>query len=363
MSILNTKLRQYAEFTQNTYCDKILKDVLTLTEQDALLEGNKVSIIQILCNLDKVEEAEYFLKRNKDLVRLGAYLPILYSFMKQQNTVKILKLYDEIINKNIKLKYENYFDLLKYLSTQNEKQAFNTVIDTMEYLGIVPNKNTWNLICNHYNAHRFLPNKNNRCPHCKSSLKVIDCDNTRFKICNTLEKHIINHRVWIQFKEQLNKNKYSYIIDGANIGRFDNHGKLNIDYKKILLVTKKLGNSCLVVLHYRHTDVIKKLIENKVSVQIVPKGHDDDWFSLYGALYLNCFFVSNDQARNHGYANNCQKELQWWMTHHSVSLRLSGEQNYEVIFPPKYSTCIQYYSSNGIHIPSSENSEWLCVTL
>lgn len=363
---LNQQLKHYADLTSQGMCCN-LDDILTeIQSQNAdLVEGNKVSLIQIMCHLAKEDEALSYLHTNH-ITRLGAYVPVLTAYMKRSNLTKVWQVYQEMKEKNVVMKQENYSLLLGWLLSNKYLIEFDKVLSDMCEAKLVPDKSVWIIISKRFEHFDIsVPTECGLCKKCNTKLQVVDVPEARRAMCDILEQKITNNTIWQQFLVTLRNNKYQFVIDGANVGRFNNHGKLNVDHKKISMVVSQLGiKKCLVVLHQRHESVITKLTKANIIVQTVPKNHDDDWFSLYAALKLNIYLVSNDQGRNHGYMAKCQKELQWWMSYHKVTLAVNANE-YNLIFPRNYSQCIQ--KNNGHwHVPfvDSQSGEvsrnWLC---
>jgi len=352
---VNQVLKSYSESTRcGAPCD--LDAILREIENNriTLQEGNKVSIIQIMCHLGRSHEAYEYLHKN-GINRLGAYIPIIYSFLENRYFDKVIRLRDELLNKNIALKQDNYFTVMTVLLENRQFDYFDIFLDDFRKTRNTPELELWKLIHKRFQSSKIVSiSKNGNCPNCNTILEKIDCPESRKIICSTIEKKIRNREEWKLFCSRL-KN-FTHIVDGANIGRFDNHGNLEIDYKKIIFVSKQIkSNGVLIVLHENHNLAIKRLLKLGYNVQIVPKGHDDDWFTLYAALKLDCQIVSNDLARNHGYSSNCQKDLQWWLTHNQIKLEIVKNE-YKLRHPPSFSTVIQ-----NNHIPNTDG-KWICCT-
>ena len=125
----------------------------------------------------------------------------------------------------------------------------------------------------------------------------------------------------------LKKFKYDIVVDGANIG-FYKQGVMSgkkisfIQLSKFVDFLVDKGHMPLIVLHKYHFDsanrneipIIESIMKNKkISLFIVPKGADDDWFWLYAALANpNAYLLTNDEMRNHFHYMNFDKTFINW---------------------------------------------------
>jgi len=108
---------------------------------------------------------------------------------------------------------------------------------------------------------------------------------------------------------------FNIIVDGANVGYFKQNyagAPQHVDYHQIdrlLQHLRSVGFTPLLILHCRHTS--KYMIPNEEVNEMVkrwraenciyatPKGFNDDWFWLYGAVAHRCKVVTNDEMRDH----------------------------------------------------------------
>ena len=110
--------------------------------------------------------------------------------------------------------------------------------------------------------------------------------------------------------------RYDVILDGANIGYYKQNyagAPAHIDYIQIhwtVLHLQHLGYHPLIILHTRHlnfkhlnlTVEVEKIVDfwrERGMLYVTPSGSNDDWYWLYGTVYMKCMIVSNDEMRDH----------------------------------------------------------------
>ena len=110
--------------------------------------------------------------------------------------------------------------------------------------------------------------------------------------------------------------RYDVILDGANIGYYKQNyagAPAHIDYIQIhwtVLHLQHLGYHPLIILHTRHLDFkhlnltveVEKIVDfwrERGMLYVTPSGSNDDWYWLYGTVYMQCMIVSNDEMRDH----------------------------------------------------------------
>ena len=110
--------------------------------------------------------------------------------------------------------------------------------------------------------------------------------------------------------------RYDVILDGANIGYYKQNyagAPAHIDYIQIhwtVLHLQHLGYHPLIILHTRHlnfkhlnlTVEVERIVDfwrERGMLYVTPSGSNDDWYWLYGTVYMKCMIVSNDEMRDH----------------------------------------------------------------
>jgi pentatricopeptide repeat protein len=111
------------------------------------------------------------------------------------------------------------------------------------------------------------------------------------------------------------RRRFDVIIDGANVGYYKQNyagAPLHVDYGQIDQMIEHLLalHRCPVVfMHARHT--MDAMVPDAAAAQLLaswrergllyvtPKGFNDDWFWLYGAVRYGCQVVTNDEMRDH----------------------------------------------------------------
>lgn len=147
--------------------------------------------------------------------------------------------------------------------------------------------------------------------------------------------------------------KYNVVIDGANVGFFENHGNTQaINVQQINKVLRMLPSSFqpIVVLHKRHTRHFRSI---KAQVVQSPGGKNDDLYWLALVLANDCLVVTNDEMKDHAWAALKQKEFQRWKSIHVIRFT-----NSSLLMPSPYTRCIQKAGGNW-HYPTTDG-KWLC---
>jgi pentatricopeptide repeat protein len=205
---LNQLLKYYADQTSKGIGCDFENILVEIKNQNAdLVEGNKVSLIQIMCHLGKEDEAINYLQNN-NITRLGAYVPILSAYIKRNNLVKVWQIYEEMLQKNIMMKHEHYCLLLGWLLNNNYQNEFDKILTDMCSARIIPDKSVWIIISKrfeHFNV--SVPTENGLCKKCNTKHEVIDVPEARKIMCDILESKITNHSIWQQFINILQNNK------------------------------------------------------------------------------------------------------------------------------------------------------------
>eukprot|EP00595_Chromulina_sp_UTEXLB2642_P000342 CAMPEP_0196762942 /NCGR_PEP_ID=MMETSP1095-20130614/3112_1 /TAXON_ID=96789 ORGANISM="Chromulina nebulosa, Strain UTEXLB2642" /NCGR_SAMPLE_ID=MMETSP1095 /ASSEMBLY_ACC=CAM_ASM_000446 /LENGTH=243 /DNA_ID=CAMNT_0042115107 /DNA_START=492 /DNA_END=1220 /DNA_ORIENTATION=- len=122
----------------------------------------------------------------------------------------------------------------------------------------------------------------------------VDFDNHHRVNPVNIDKFNKKQEMWLAFTEflALNKDKYSIVIDGANVGYYKQNyegASLHADIQQIdwmVQEVQKLGYAPLVVLHIRHAkssqlkDIEKEIINRWISdgtIYMTRHGWNDDW--------------------------------------------------------------------------------------
>ena len=152
------------------------------------------------------------------------------------------------------------------------------------------------------------------------------------------------------FKRYISINNIDIIIDGANVGYFDNKG--NINYSNIInLAQQFLGRKVLIVLNKRHEKDFSKLCYSE-HFQIQPfltyyseRGLYDDMFWLYASITLNIPVITNDKLSNIKSKIGFDVLLQHLETYKFIKLDKFG-----LIFPPN----VMHNDGKYVYLPGED---------
>ena len=308
-------------------------------------ENNLVHLISALSNNEKIDEALEELNKIKGTKNdhFRFYSPILSKLL-NIDINKALTFFKSI---KIQMSQEGICQVIYKLSENNNYVGLNECMNKLSL--------EFNELTSFELGKECKINCLGICNNCNNTLNQVDMsEEVRFKILNSLQNKC-------EYKEMTNT-KFNLIVDGANVGFFENGGNLKkIELRKILKVIKLLDKNIYkpcVVLHKRHKKLVENFFNKDIPFNVIytPFGKDDDLISLYLAIKNNCMLISNDQYKNHAYLLNEQKEFNKWYKCHVVNYNLQ-----KLFFPSVFSSCTQK-NNNIWHIPI-ENGNWKCYKI
>eukprot|EP01035_Chromulina_nebulosa_P028982 gene28982-38340_t len=197
----------------------------------------------------------------------------------------------------------------------------------------------------------------NGCRNGKEATNDADLDSSHRVNPVNLDKFYKKREMWISFTEflALNRDKYSIVIDGANVGYYKQNyegASLHADIQQIDWMVQevtKLGYNPLVILHIRHAksselkDIDKEIINRWISegtLYMTRHGWNDDWFWIFSCVYLQCHIVTNDEMRDHHFQMLRPRWFSRWKERH----RMTGSSLITALNVPSLSE--HYYSLN-----------------
>ncbi|KAF9593411.1 hypothetical protein IFM89_022690 [Coptis chinensis] len=179
-----------------------------------------------------------------------------------------------------------------------------------------------------------------------------------------------------------NNTKYEAIVDGANVGLYQQNfadggfsiSQLDAAVKELYARNDKKWP--LVILHNKRVRSLmgnpsnRKLLEEwqtRGTLYTTPNGSNDDWYWLYAAVKLKCLLVTNDEMRDHIFELLGSNFFLKWKERHRVQFNFL-KSNLRLVMPPSYSLVIQESEKGSWHVPvEGESSDellrtWLCIT-
>ena len=192
-------------------------------------------------------------------------------------------------------------------------------------------------------------------------------------ILDKIEQEITNiDKHFDKFKRWCHRNKHiDTIIDGGNVGYFNNRKSKHISIIQInSLITQLNNHNIKLFLHNRHVRYLngreQVIVDNwrKNNILYLTKSRiNDDYYWLYFSIYqkLNkrtINVISNDNMTDH--ICYISENLKYIRNDIQVKYTLE-DYNFILIYPPNYSMITQI-SDNHIHIPT-DSGKWLCIPL
>ena len=165
---------------------------------------------------------------------------------------------------------------------------------------------------------------------------------------------------WEDFEKTLSENEYDIIIDGANVGYYNQNyqgAPTHVDYLQIHqmveIIVKQYNKKPLLILHSRHlsdhviravppytydcldidsininepiikstTITVKEMIQswnNQKILYSTPKSFNDDWFWMYATIKYNIPVITNDEMRDHHFQLLSPSYFIRWRERHRV---------------------------------------------
>ena len=281
----------------------------------------------------------------------------------------------------------DYIRLLKFYGEKGNQETFNLLFKTLiKQLNIISYDLANTII--YYYSFRVVTSTlttNFNCKKCNTSLLRDKLSiNERNSILELIRDNLSNgNPKFVDYIKELenspNRFKTDYILDGANIGFFQQRPDLGgilsyTNINKVITYLKQKNKSVILFLHENHLNPIKvsnynhKIIrqwENSGILYKTQKGLNDDWYWLYLGVYLeNSQIISNDKMCDHYY--NCfhQKSFKRWRDMTQIEFNFNNKVNRSNIKIAENGSLVNELK---IHIPYYKNNyknskvEWLCI--
>ena len=341
-----------------------IDDIIKLCKMNSInfQEAMYATIIKSYCSkLEVIKSEKIFnkMKLNKIKLKQRTYT----HFIKMYNTLqyydKLLDIYIQIKSNDIKLLIEDYIYLFDAFFKLSNIEFANKVLEDMQGNNICFNKNNLNKFKEIFKNNDVFKlttiSKKGLCNINKYVLKLIDITaEQRLNMILSFDIEINDNKLKLfkKFKKWLyNTKNINVIIDGANVGYFNNRpNKGNIiNFKQIENIRKtlsKLGYNIIIILHQRHTQNMNEsqknlynFWKNNNSLYCTPIGMNDDIFWLYASLYLSAYIITNDRMRDHKF-NILDNHIQRWKNKYIIKYDFKNTKP-TLYFPNNYSETLQ----------------------
>lgn len=319
--------------------------------------------------IEEMELQEFTLRRR-------TFFPIIQRCHKQKNSDLALQIYLNCQVRKIALEPIDHVCLLGTL----RPEFHNTVILDMVSNQTIFDKKAISLLQKIYPA--ITSTTSDNLGKIIPSFKLSKLEQTQ--VLNTLRTHVDSItrsrrpllKSYDQFIARLKKIRYSVVIDGANVGRYNqgtkSQGELNFNQINTLvreLVEK--GESVILCLNENHLKKVNPKYERTVSYlrencQILEttRGLDDDLFWLYASIYRpQALLVTNDELRNHIHGINGSFEK--WKEYRRVTydIQKTNSSKIQIKYPLTYEVKPFYQKEQKkLYVPASI-SEWYQVSM
>lgn len=202
-------------------------------------------------------------------------------------------------------------------------------------------------------------------------------------VCLSLRSHVdnITHgrkkitKLYDTFIQSLRKKKYTVVVDGANLGRYDqgknSQGDLNFSQIELGIRTlSERGERVMLVINEQHLQTAssnsQKSIRNIQEIAEVlptPRGLDDDLFWLYAAVCkVGVKLLTNDEIRNH--IHYIDGRFVSWKQYSRITYQINKNKD-RILFqsPPPFEVRTFYDKARAqLYLPISQQ-DWYRVTI
>lgn len=344
-------------------------------------------------NLNKAIELLNLMDKLSIKIKKRTLMPIFNKLIDNNSLEESYQLFKKRMKKNYEFDDEDYHSILKLILQKGDKKKLNSFFKSMKRnIRTISSKLSVILKDDKYEVSSCKVNDTGICNDV--TLESIDLKaKEKNIILSNIENIYANDKIedLNKYKEYLDKNKnINVLLDGANI-LFNTDRKISINgYHRINTIYKFLKENNkipLIILHQRHKDYLNKSGLNKTDIKhveslyksweknndlyLTPYKMNDDWFFLYGSVYIDkCMVVTNDQLRDHIFKIS-EKEihedlLKKWIERRIInySFKYQDYQNdktLKLIYPTKFSMRIQKID-NIWYFPKNIN-EWISFKL
>ena len=327
--------------------------------------------LSLTFNIDNVRELlEYSINYSKVKKRTLIYIIThLCNTINKEYYDLILKCFS--LSQNLNLDECHFMSLLNYFYSIRDKSLFSKVLDSMCATLKIVSQPTAELLCDFEYYSKTKINKYGLCNTCKCVLFKNKINEKNRELLLSYIKNAANHILFNTFTNTIHTfTKVDYILDGANIGYFNQRpdlgGKISFDtIDKIVNLLETRGNTYLIVLHVNHfnikkhskqnASILKSWIDKKILIK-TPKGLNDDWYWIYYSLYYDSKVITNDHLTDHYFTCLHNDNFRIWRELTCVRYTLNTCE-VQLIEPKLYLNEI-----NKKHIPFkiNNNIQWLC---
>ena len=296
--------------TDESLLTSLIKQNINLTLDSF---GNHFINIKDKFNLDKINNINKKIEKYFDIIskncklKYRTYSPLIEYYCKTDNFKMFEFIYLDSRKNEIELMDIDFAYIIKYLYFKKETiKLYKIVEDMSQYIYNI--NDIFNKIVS--NIKEINVDKYGNIDQIEQKLTIYNItDYESSMILSNLEKQSNNIK---NFKEWVFKKNFDIIIDGANVGFYNNKSKTNvINYNQLNQIynqLKKLNFTPLIILHKRHFDKKKLNSNNKYIIKNweiseclykTPIGENDDLYWLYGGILKNIHIVTNDKLRDH----------------------------------------------------------------
>ena len=319
-------------------------------------------LINIYCKLNNYSQSIQIIeliKKKYNKFKRKMYSPFIIHFNNDiSNTECILAIItQDIIENDIEMFDSDFINLINILNNNKHHSLSKLLNHLSEKRQIFDGISNTNVI-------------NGCCSKCNYVIKKVDINHKHYldilhKIKNTLSK---SDKTFNKFHKWCENNyDKNIVIDGGNVGFYNNTDYVKINFKNIDKVVNKFSTKNVIIfLHLRHTKNIdlteQKILDNWRKNNLIfftrPR-INDDYYWLYFSIYqkLNnreVNIVTNDDIKDHIF--KFSKQL--YYIKKEIQIKYDLNNNVSLFLPNKYSSVIQI-SGNNFHIPLN-NNKWIC---
>lgn len=204
-----------------------------------------------------------------------------------------------------------------------------------------------------------------KCKMCCQRLAMIDITESERKgMLDVLSKFKVKEITALLMRE-----KYDYIVDGANVAL---HNNCDFNCNKVDKVLSQLDPSkkVLVVFHICRKKMASSIPKrSNVHYYFSKHNEDDDLTWMYSTLFLNCMCITADKMSDHLYHKFSKvitrNVFEKWVECHIIRYDfIKDSKDWVILYRPKcYSDRIQITARSQIHIPVQHDTKevWFCV--
>mmetsp|Transcript_2673 Transcript_2673/g.3035 ORF Transcript_2673/g.3035 Transcript_2673/m.3035 type:complete len:509 (+) Transcript_2673:152-1678(+) len=370
-------------------------------------EASYSAIIKVACRTNQPDKAMEWVPKmivNGFEPRLRTYIPILLAFCHQKDLEKVFEIYNKCMDAKLLLAEPEYMAMLTACMEAGNTEKAQYVMDCVkteipyisgDHEAVVKrwfqNFATKPAGVTGWDVLRTTVSDEGTCSVSGNTLKAIDLTpEERSTLAAGIGKLALERESEADFegfKEWLKKGPVKWLVDGANVGMYNqNFQHASFHFKQVDRLMKYLetivpegDGKPLLVLHSRRVSagpavrspnqqIVGDWKKRKV-LYTTPHGSNDDWYWLYAAVVggEESFLVTNDELRDHIFQMLPDPKLFYrWKERHQVRFTITYTEGVTCIFPLPFSRVIQSLDDGSWYFPIGEDegnpeSEWLLV--